>query len=719
MKKIITLLLFISFTTVLFSQESWNEKMGDRYFDSYSFKEAITKYEFVKDKSTDVNRKLAEAYFYTANYEKSEEYYAIVVAANEHKDLDLYKYASVLAINKKYAKADEWKKKYYTATNQTEKNVGNTGIYQSLQKNKDNIKIENLEINTKHTDFGVVYYGDQIIYTSSDNGTFKKDWRWNKLPFLDIYSADIDQNMQISNRKQFLKSYKTKYHKGPVTINKAGDFMVFTVNKKVKGKEDLVRLELFYTTKKKDEWKKPKKMRFNNKKYSTAQATLSPDGQILFFASDMPDGEGSVDLYVTFKTGKYSWQEPINLGNKVNTEGKEMFPFYHPDGFLYFASDGRTGLGGLDIFVVKIKDGMPIGEVENLGSPINSSYDDFSFISNEEQMSGFFASNRPEGKGDDDIYKFTMQKPLAKKIISGIAKDNFNNILANTKIELFDESNNLIESITSNEKGEYNFYVSPNKSFSLTGQKEKYKDAKNVVSTNVPEETIESNLVLDLIPELSLLCIVKEKNGGRPVDSINITLINNLSKISEDTLIVSNGNYIKNLPDNNINDEISYNLRVEKEGYVTQEVLYEQKLSENRQYIIEVEMYKQVVGIDLAKMENITIFFDFKKYEITDESAKQLDKMVLLMNNNPTMEIELSSHTDCRGSDSYNETLSDQRAKASASYIQERITNPERIYGKGYGAKKPVNDCDCDIAPCSEDEHQENRRTEFNIIEKK
>ncbi len=730
MKSLITIFLIIIFSNFIYSQQSWNEKMGDHYFASYSFKEAVVKYEFIKEKTTRVNRNLAESYFCLGSYEKSEQYYSLVVNSKEHTDLDLYKYSSVLAINKKYTKAEEWRNKYYVAINQADNithNSKNTVFYKSLQKNKYEIKIENLDINSKHTDFGVVYFGEEIIYTSSDNGALKKNWKWNNLPYLNLYSASLDNNMQIVNREPFLEFFKAKYHKGPLTINEAGDFMVFTVNSNKKvGKEKLYKLDLYYSTKKNEKWSKPRIASVSSHKYSSAQASLSLDGNMMFFAADIRNdktkkkdkSKSNIDLYVAFRKGKAKWTKPVNLGEKVNTNGKELFPFYHPDGFLFFASDGKPGLGGLDVFVIKIKDGMPIGEAENLGAPINSNFDDFSFILNKEQKSGFFSSNRPDGKGDDDIYKFTMKKPFAKKIISGIAKDNKNNMLANTEVSIYDDNEQLLKTVVTNETGEYSFSVNKDRSYKLLGNKEKYYEDKNIVNTNVPDDIIISNLVLNLIPNFSLLCIVKEKTDGSFAENIKITLIDNIAKQNDDTLILTSGKYIKSLSNNKLNNNINYNIRVEKEGYITQEINYKQVLNENKQYIVEIEIYKHEVGIDLAKMENISIYFDYEKFDIRQEAEKELGKIVLLMNNNLTMKIELSSHTDCRGSMEYNSRLSDQRAKASADYIKKRITKPERIYGKGYGSKKPVNDCDCNVAPCTETEFQENRRTEFNIINK-
>ena len=158
---------------------------------------------------------------------------------------------------------------------------------------------------------------------------------------------------------------------------------------------------------------------------------------------------------------------------------------------------------------------------------------------------------------------------------------------------------------------------------------------------------------------------------------------------------------------------------MEKEGYLGKTVTLndEAKLGEIK--VIEA-LDKIEVGADLGKIIDIKpIYFDLKKFDIRSDAASELDKIVKVMNENSTMVIELGSHTDCRGSAASNLSLSDKRAKSSAEYVKKNISKPERIYGKGYGESMPVNDCKCEGAvksSCSEDEHQQNRRTEFKII---
>ena len=226
------------------------------------------------------------------------------------------------------------------------------------------------------------------------------------------------------------------------------------------------------------------------------------------------------------------------------------------------------------------------------------------------------------------------------------------------------------------------------------------------------------NVSMESIPDLSFKILVKEKQTLSSLDKVKMTIKNNLSNEAEQ-IVFSNaeGIFIKPLEGNKISDRISYNITFEKDGHLTKTVTYNQLLEKSKENIVEVMLEKIEVGLDLAKLINLKpIYFDKGKFTIRPDAAIELDKVVKIMNENPSMEIELGSHTDCRGSSVSNELLSNKRAIASSEYIKKRISQPERIYGKGYGESKLMNLCACEgsiTSSCKEEEHQLNRRTEF------
>jgi outer membrane protein OmpA-like peptidoglycan-associated protein len=705
-------------------------KKGDNYYKTLSYSESIEKYEAITDKTIEINRRLAESYYNIGKTNKSEEYWVKVVADTAKIADDVYRYASILAMNKKYEESEKWMALFNQLSASDKRGqlwANNKGFYQKLQEEKGTFSIKPLNINTEQQDFGTAFYKDKIVFASTRQPLkiIKKEWNWNELPFLDIYVANLDSAMQFSSIERFTKEINKKYHEGPASFNEKGDFMVFTRNNYLgKSKEGVIKLQLFSATFKDDNWQTPVSLPFNSNDYSVGHASLAASGDTMYFASDMPGGYGGVDIYRAFKNSDGSWSKPENLGNRVNTEGNEMFPFIHPDGMLFFSSTGLLGLGGLDIFMSKVsKNGF--AEPENLGAPVNSSYDDFAFILNKNQEGGYFSSNRTGGKGDDDIYLYKLSEPFKfGKIIKGRAMTPDSAVLTEVKVGLYDEQKNLIDSITTSEDGKYEFTAEPDRNYNLNGIKPKYHDGKNKADTHTDDYIVISDLILNRKPQLSLYCLVSDQKTGNPIDSVKVTMYDNMNKKVDLFLTTESGDFFKSLEDRKLNDSVSYKITTEKTGYLTKIQTYSQKLYREGQYniheVLNFKLDPVEEGFDLSKIVDVkAIYFDLGKDKIRPDAAKELDKIVKVMNENPGLVIELGSHSDCRGTAKANLALSDRRAKASANYIKAKITKPERIYGKGYGESMPINKCECEgdkVVPCTEEEHQQNRRTEFKVI---
>jgi outer membrane protein OmpA-like peptidoglycan-associated protein len=705
-------------------------KKGENYYKVYSYSESIKKYEAVTDKTTEINRRLAESYFNVGNMVKSEEYWLKVVQAEDNSANDVYRYASVLSINRKYDLSEEWMLEYNKLVSNDKRGqlwAGNKGFYQKLQEDQGRFIIEPLNINTEQQDFGTSYFGDKVVFASTRQAVqvVKKEWNWNQLPYLDIYIAEKDSNLQFKTWKKFNKKVNRKYHEGPASFTEKGDFMAFTRNNYAgKSSEGIVKLQLFISEFKDNKWQAPVSLPFNSNEYSVGHASLTASGDTMYFASDMPGGKGGVDLYRIFRNEGGKWSQPENLGDKINTEGNEMFPFIHPAGMLFYASDGLLGLGGLDVFVSRVQ-GKGFGEAENVGIPVNSSYDDFAFILDKNQMSGYFSSNRPEGKGDDDIYLFRLLKPFRfDKLIRGTAMTPDSVILAGVEVNLIDDQQNITGSVTTTETGKYEFVALPDKLYTLAGTKPAYSIGKNKADTHTEDYIVIADLFLQKKPQFTLYCLVTDEKTGKPLDSVRITLQDQVKNTTDLFITPESGDFYKELEGRKLNEEISFKVVVEKEGYLTKIQTYTQKLSREGQYnmheVLNFKMDPVEEGFDLSKIVDLKpIYFDLGKHNIRPDAALELDKIVKVMNENPKLEIELGSHTDCRGTYAANMALSDRRAKSSAKYIKDRISNPDRIYGKGYGESKLINHCECEGArktPCSEEEHQQNRRTEFKVI---
>ncbi|MEO0331949.1 MAG: OmpA family protein, partial [Bacteroidota bacterium] len=453
----------------------------------------------------------------------------------------------------------------------------------------------------------------------------------------------------------------------------------------------------------------------------------------LYFVSDMPGGFGGTDLYRSnYRDGQ--WQVPVNLGENINTEGDEMFPFLREAQVqqlkeLYFASNGHQGLGGLDVFGINISQGTD-GHITNLGYPINTSMDDFSLIvgANDqtkkgEVTSGYFASNREEGTGSDDIYHFTSLKPLLDQpMVKGVVVDEQNETpIPGAKVILQDEQQNQIASTVADDQGNYSFIVELDEQYEVIAQQSDYLADKTQFSTTEEEKIAwEANVLLRKNHSFSLFGLIAESSTGEPIDGVQVVLTDNMiGKPVLDITTDTKGTFSHSMENKELNDRISYQIRLSKEGYLSKTVTFNSQLTEPGQIdlheVLNVRLDKIDIGTDIGELIDIQpIYFDLGKYAIRSDAAQELDKIVEIMKENPSLEIELGSHTDARGSASSNLRLSDKRAKASADYIVTQGISQNRIAGKGYGESTLINRC-ADGVSCSEEEHQLNRRTEFKV----
>ncbi len=721
------LMLFFSINVGL--AQSNAERKGDIDFEKFAFLKAIEHYEQIKTPSEQVHRKLGDAYRYIGNTEKAEEHYAICANNSLAKANDVYFYASMLMSNGKYSEAEQWMDKFYSVMSDDSRGKAyyeSHGFYEKLGEDRNQYKIKNIQINSAQEDFGTAWYKDKVVFASSREGgqLIARKWNWNELPFLDMYVAEYTDSLELTELKQFDKGLNNKFHEGPAVFADDGRIMAFTRNNyKSESSKGETLLEIYFDTYKDGKWQKETPFPHNSPEYSVGHPTLSPEGDVMYFASNMPGGYGGVDIYKSMNSDS-GWSRPINLGPEINTEGNEMFPNYHRNGILFFASNGHVGLGGLDVFMARIReDGF--GKVVNLGYPINDIKDDFALVYDEDMKKGFFSSNRPGGKGDDDIYAFWLVRPYVfGKRIKGRVLDKEGRPLANATVEWKDENGSVLQTITTDDSANYLFETEEEKGFILNGEKDGYFGDVKSVSTDTKEDEVVQDLILDKDPGLALYGLVTEKRSNIPLEGVQVEIVNNFTGKQETWSTDVRGGFTKALTDKKLNERISYNIFLIKEGYASKSFTYNKLLDKEGVYNMHEEMDFALdpmeVGMDLSKIIDINpIYFDVNKSNIRPDAAVELDKIVKVMMENPTIVIELGSHTDCRASAAYNMALSDRRAKSSAKYIQERIDDPQRIYGKGYGESKLVNECECEgkkVVPCTEEQHQENRRTEFTII---
>lgn len=641
-KNIIYAAVILLFTVNAFSQGAKLAK-ADKEYDKYAYIDAIKTYERVVEKgykSADLYQKIGNAYYFNAEFAKANKWYAELFALNADQDPEYYyRYSQTLKSIGEYDKANEILAKF-TQKNNTDSRgklyTANKNYLDVIKQNSGRYTIDNSGINSEYSDYGSSFYNNKLVFASSrdTSGIIRRKFQWTNQSFTSLYAAEIKPDGTLGEPEKFSKKTDSRFHESTPVFTKDGKTMYFTRNnyndgKKGKDSKKITLLKIYKAVLEDDKWTNVTELPFNNDNYSVAHPALSSDEKTLYFASDMPGTLGQSDLFKVKINADGTFGTPENLGDKINTAGKETFPHISADNELYFASDGQLGLGGLDVFVTQIQQDGTFSEVQNVGTPVNSSSDDFALLI-DTNRTGFFSSNREGGSGYDDIYKFKENTKLVYKceqLLAGIITDaETGAILANAKVTLFDKNFKSIKVISSDASGNYSFDVVCGKSYYVRVEMPEYGTKEQRI--NIPKTSGATDLPFAL-----------EKN------------------IKEVT-----------------------------------------------------------VGSDLAKTFNIEIiYFDLDKSNIREDAAIDLAKIIDVMKQYPNMKVDVRSHTDSRASNSYNDKLSDRRAKSTIAYMVSHGIDANRLTGKGYGESQLVNKC-ADGVECSEAEHQKNRRSEFIIV---
>jgi len=503
-------------------------KKADAYFDKMWYVEAAELYEQAlakggKNYSYETIQKAADSYYYNTNMEKAYHWYNVLYD-KYGKDMsadNVFKYAHSLKGTGKYARSKRLMRLYdkKIENGDTAGLDENTGfpsevVLDEILNNERDYKLKNLAINSEYSDFSPMFLDStQVVFASAKDSSFlnTRRYKWNNQPYLDLYVAKINEESQdLKDAIKFSKKINTKYHEASVTFSPDNSTMYFTRNnygKKLKrDKNGVNHLKIYMSKKEGEEWGEAIEVPFNSDEYSTGHPALSPDGKKLYFVSDMPGSIGQTDIFVVDVTGPNSFSEPRNLGPEINTERKEMFPFIN-DEKLYFSSDGHTGLGGLDIYETAYSEEEGFGDVINLGKPINSNRDDFSYIINEESQQGFFASNRIDGKGDDDIYSFKRlvveEVPASSNAIAGVVTELITgDIMPQALVELLDENGIKLKEMITDDEGAFIFEdLEADKKYTIKATNETYFENIQEV-TAVENDTVQVDLEMRKLQEM-------------------------------------------------------------------------------------------------------------------------------------------------------------------------------------------------------------------------
>jgi hypothetical protein len=494
--------IFIIFLIVQYScLSAQSTKKADELMQDYKYSEAIVELKPLAEKGNiQAIRKIAECYRKTNDFVNAEKYYAIVVAdKNSNKKNWLY-YGQILMNNNKYLDADKWLQGYLD-TKPNDSILVKTLLESCAKANqsltpKRKIKFENLDwINSNASDFCAVDFGNQIIFTSSREG---KTNAYDGMSYSKVYIAEkkTDSSWTIEPMKGIINS--KNFNSGPASVHLASNKIYYTKNNvqygdAIKNKKGDVTLKIFEAKLNNSETKDFKELSFNDVEYSCAYPSINHDGDKIFFTSDRAGGFGGKDIYYSMYANGV-WSKPKNAGKNINTAGDERYPFIHNDGTLYFSSTGHQGFGGMDIFKSTLNRSGEYLEAENLGMPINSSADDFGFFLDSNYAKGYISSNRPEGKGADDIYIFNYDDLLIHYTIydGNIALDS-------VRIKITNQQTNQEQIFYTNKKGIFETYLLPNQNYAIEVSKENYTSNTYSVKTSSVLIPIKKNINLEMI----------------------------------------------------------------------------------------------------------------------------------------------------------------------------------------------------------------------------
>ncbi len=684
-----------------------------------------------------------------------------------------------------------------------QRNKGGSGSTQSIanQQLGGNVQIVNaVEVNTESLEFSPTFYEDGIVFVSSRRKHGPRDKKIGET-FFELYYSELDPNGFPTRPSAFSLEINSHMHEGPITFDRDFKNLYFTrtdFEGATKGKSsesktngyapapkkknwktksgETIGMKIYTAKKTVRDWTDVEELPFNSDRFNCIHPTMSPEGDALYFSSDMPGGYGAYDLYVVERT-KSGWSKPRNLGPGVNTSGKEAFPYMHSNGSLFFSSDGWEGQGGYDIYFADLTMAEPVAI--DLGAPFNTEFDDLGIIVDKEGVKGYFTSNRPGGKGKDDIYRFEtsvkIEEALKRKssltTIFGdeLADESFQQPLLvvdqesgkeldNASVRLLEwgsESGYSIDNFYDIEllpkedgSGEFKLQMVPKQQIEIgsplavtdgsgTATLRVKVDQEYLLIVNRPgyfprEERIRfpSTMLNKPIEVLSVGlessdCIelqgdVVARGFDTPIQGVVIKVINECT--GEEQLVKSG---VGGAFGTCLEIGCDYTLVGQRQGYrngytnvTTVRLRGKRTLTATLQMAPMEGVSTDVLGGVPIKTGSVIvledIMYDFGGADIREREQLNLEALVQLMKTYPSMEIELGAHTDTRGERDYNLNLSLRRAESAKSFLISRGINKERIQAIGYGESRPRNHCYDDVE-CSEAEHEYNRRTEVKV----
>lgn len=672
------------------------EARGDHANSLFNYEEAAEYYKKaleLDNSDPDLYLKLAECYRMESRFEEAIKYYKPVLEDATFEVPNIYKlrYAQSLMATSRTQEARNWFLEHhnYDTMTLTENRLAGLENYESFFESDGSVVVEKLKINSLERDYSPVYYKRGIMFVSERLHPIILKKQINKankgkIHYSNLYFSKKRAEGYFEEPVMLGSAINTDYHEGPMCVYNGQKKMAFTRNSYLKRQthrnaDGINMLQIYFASQNKHgDWARVTPFEHNDRSYSIAHPALDEPGTVLIFSSNMPGGHGGADLYYSKLKADSTWSKPVNLGDKINTEGNEYFPTFDGE-TLYFSSDGHPGIGGLDIYQTTFDDGA-IGEITNLGVPVNSVADDFGYIIDETGNSGYFSSNRDDPL-NDDLFEFS-KVPVSltidlidarnqEKIKKGSISVNLGR--ANTKSWNYSGNKVRITSVL-------------NASHKATFEAPGYFDKQVTLKTGIdnPKKTREFIYKMKRKPDL----------------------------VNDSIQLIVNGQQIFLAFDKNVYTPHYGKDVIITDGFHTLSLGFELQQSEHmklastlirngykiKKPLVVDNIYYATNVYDLRKQDKVVL----KEYA---EVMKEFDELNLFIN----------SHADSRGSKKYNLALSEKRAEAARTFLMENGITADRLNMLYFGEHVPENDC-IDGVNCSEEDYQQNRKSEFGFF---
>ena len=538
--------VLLMFCALAFAQREYGA--ADKSFESLWYKKAAKQYENIiakGDMSQEILQKIGDAYFFNTDMKNASKWYGELFA-NYEKTIApeyVFRYVHSLKGIENYTLAKAVMKIHAEARSNDAFDVAqlkeNDQSLDEILNGQPQFNVTNLSINTSVADFGTAFFEDKIIFASNRDSLRMRTrtYGWNEQPWLNLYVADTTlDGTDLKNIRLLSKNINTKYHEAVAAFSAGENRIYFTRNNytdKIAGADQagFNHLKLYFADRVDGEFTNIQEVPFNSNDYSVGQPALSADGKNLYFVSDMPGSIGGTDIFVVDILEDGTFSEPKNLGTTVNTAGREMFPFLTKDK-IYFSSDGHLGLGGLDVFELKLDD---LGkEPVNLGRPLNSNKDDFAYIVDETTRRGYVSSNREGGVGDDDIYSFERAERQCVQTVVGTVSRKANELpVAGVQVFITTTAGELLEVTTTDVNGAFSYekVLDCKTDYEITIEKMGYISNKSSFSTSDEPDRVHS---LSLVIEKELNKLIVNENGELKIDIDDIYFDVNKAEIRPD-----------------------------------------------------------------------------------------------------------------------------------------------------------------------------------------